>query len=171
MIDLVKPLKMETPGEGGTEDDLFPTEVNEAEDYILSKGIAIEDDTTTIDKDLAGNIVLKDAVSGPKTLAQLIAGTGMTPADHLVLDQLVHNISENSFIEYTRSSGLISGIIIWANSSKLTKIREESYVRTGNLVSSYTIKQYDGGGILIKTETHTISRSGGLIVSEEVTVA
>lgn len=49
-IDKVRPLKLETPDEGGFQTDVFPTEIDPSEDYIVPKGIAFEDsDVETLD--------------------------------------------------------------------------------------------------------------------------
>lgn len=42
MVDKVRPLKIESPSLGGTESDMFPSEVDPAEDYLASKGISFE---------------------------------------------------------------------------------------------------------------------------------
>lgn len=169
-LDLVRPLKLETPAEGGTEDDSFPTEVDVNEDYIQGKGFAI-DNNTYVDKDGSGNMRFTDSVTGQKLLSELAQATGLTESSHLILDQLVHNISENSYVEYNRTGGLINSIIIWTDSGKTQKIREWIYTRSGGLVTSEVIKQYNNIGTLIKTETRTISRTGGLVISESVVVS
>lgn len=49
--DLVRPLKIETPAEGGTETDMFPVEANLTSDYLASKGISLGGSTAhLIDK-------------------------------------------------------------------------------------------------------------------------
>ncbi len=52
MPDKVKPLKMEDPSLGGTQNDMgFPTETNATQDYLACKGIAFENlDTFILDK-------------------------------------------------------------------------------------------------------------------------
>jgi len=60
MVDKVKPLKMESSSTGGVEDDFSPTEVDPAEDYVATKGIAFENlDTVYIKKD-GNDIKFKD---------------------------------------------------------------------------------------------------------------
>lgn len=64
MVDKVRPLKFESPASGGTQTDTFPTETNPAEDYISTKGIALEgQDGRTIDLDSNGDIRFKDATN------------------------------------------------------------------------------------------------------------
>jgi hypothetical protein len=42
MVDKVKPLVFESPLNGGTELDIYPTETDPTEDYLAAKGIAFE---------------------------------------------------------------------------------------------------------------------------------
>lgn len=51
MVDKVKAYKEENSATGGTENDLNPTEVNPAEDYLAAKGLAFENlDTFRVEK-------------------------------------------------------------------------------------------------------------------------
>lgn len=60
-IDIVKPLKIENPATGGTQTDVFPTEVTPTQDYIAAKGIAFDGlATKTVDTDVSGNIKFTD---------------------------------------------------------------------------------------------------------------
>jgi len=72
-IDRVLPLKLENPADGGTELDIFPTEVNPTNDYIGAKGFVIENnENIRIDADASGNMIFRDVVTGTTyTLAQL----------------------------------------------------------------------------------------------------
>lgn len=76
MVDLVRPLKLENPADGGTDFDSFPTEVNLTDDYINSAGVAIKDGNTLIERDASNNLVFTDAVLGSRTLTQLDANSG-----------------------------------------------------------------------------------------------
>lgn len=73
MVDKVKPLKIENPALGGTDTDMFPREADPAQDYIATKGIALENsDARTIDLSGAGQIQFKDAIeTTPITVRQL----------------------------------------------------------------------------------------------------
>jgi hypothetical protein len=65
MVDRVRPLKLESTATGGSQDDLLPTAVNPTQDYIVSKGLALEDDDNTrIEKDVDGDIVAISATAG-----------------------------------------------------------------------------------------------------------
>lgn len=107
-----------------------------------------------------------DPLDGKATIS-IATGAGLTPTSHRDLDQLVHNIAENSFTEYVRSGNRITDLIIWETSSKIKKIREENYTYLNNRISTIVIKQYDGTGTLItgETLTNTYNYTGGQVVS------
>lgn len=92
-------------------------------------------------------------------------GGGITEGQHEVLDTLVHDLSENYYLETTRSSGRVTDIIAWTDSGKTLKIREVNVTRSAGLVSQVVEKQYDGTGTLKYTMTYTITRTGGQISS------
>lgn len=166
-MDRVKPLKIESPPDG-TQLDLFPTEVDDQEDYISVKGIAFGSDIDFIDVDPStGQIRISDSVYGTRTLPDSFGG--YTESEHAGVDQLVHNVSENAYMEVTRSGGLITSEVYWTDSGKTQKIREYIYTRSGNLISQIVIKQYDSSGILAETETRNYNRSGGFITSISIT--
>ena len=94
-----------------------------------------------------------------------IGGSGITPAQHQALDQLVHGIAETSYLELTRTNGRVSDVTYWTDSGKTTKIRETNITRTSGLVSSVVVKQYDGTGTLAQTLTGTVTRTSGQVSS------
>jgi hypothetical protein len=85
----------------------------------------------------------------------LTTGSGLNPATHRPLDQLVHNIAENSHEEFVYDGNNITNIIIWQTSSKLKKIKEETYTYAANRVTQIVTEQYDGNGDLIVGESYT----------------
>lgn len=104
-----------------------------------------------------GNLIQQKQIEG------LSGGGGaLTPANHRPLDQLVHDIAESSYEEITYSGNKVTNIIIWTNSAKTTKIRENAFTYTGSKVNTETITQYDGSGLPITGEvlTGTYNYSG-----------
>ena len=91
--------------------------------------------------------------------------------DHPNLSTLVHNLGKNRYVEYIRTNGRVTSVIYWTDSGKTQKIREENYVYSGGLINQMILKQYDNLGNLMKTETSTITRTGGLISSENIGVS
>jgi len=83
-------------------------------------------------------------------------GTGfVTPTIHQGLDQLVHNVAEDSFAEYTYSGSKVTDYIIWTDSGKTIKIREHNFTYTGSKVNTETRKQYNAAGVVITNQTMT----------------
>lgn len=93
----------------------------------------------------------------------LTTGSGLSEGQHRALDQLVHEVSEDSFTEYEYTGNRVDAIRIYTNSGKTTKIRESEFTYTANKVTQIVTKQYDGSGILAETYTETITYSGNLV--------
>jgi len=92
-------------------------------------------------------------------------GSGLTPSSHRVLDQLVHLIAEDSYEEYTYSGVFVTSIVVWTDSGKTQKIREELYTYSAGFVSQVVTKQYDASGTLAETLTEDFSYSAGQVAS------
>jgi len=72
MVDKTRPLKIEDDTDG-TQNNFGPTEMNPTEDYASVKGIALEnEDTTLIDKAGDGQIQFTDAVNSVKKVSDLL---------------------------------------------------------------------------------------------------
>jgi len=100
------------------------------------------------------------------------AGTGdviisLDELYHRGLDELVHEISENCYIEISRDvSQRINSIIYYTSTGKTTKVREYIFTRSNNRVSQVVTSQYDSSGILAEKYTETINRgSDGRVIS------
>jgi len=108
-----------------------------------------------------------DAGTGDVTISFGSSTGGITPGNHRTLDQLVHEIAEDSYCEIERSGGRVSSVISYTDSGKSIKIRSVDYARTAGRVSSIVVKQYDSGGSIIvgETLTGTITRTGGRVSS------
>lgn len=110
-----------------------------------------------------GDVVVKL----PAGVTSLTTGTGLSEGGHRALDQLVHEIAETCYQEVTRVSGKVESIIYWTDNGKTQKVRELLVARSGGLVTTMTIKQYDAAGSLVETLTGTITRSGGKVENIE----
>ncbi len=168
MVDRVKPLKIEGPASGGTETDDFPTSTDKNEDFLDAHGYCIQndesdDDTVRFSRDASDNMTFQDGVvSGTKSLADLLAG-GMSPDTHRQLDQLVHELDENYYEEYTYTASKITNVTIWTNSGKTKKIREHAYTYTGIKITQEIITQYDSDGNWSERLTLTYVYTGAQI--------
>lgn len=85
--------------------------------------------------------------------------------DHRDLDQLVHNIAETSYEQFTYSGNRVTNAIIWTDSGMTTKIREEQFTYSGNKVATAITIQYDGAGSAVETLTETYSYSGNKVIN------
>lgn len=157
-FDKVRPLKLENPGSGGTEDDMYPTATDPSEDYIVAKGFVFEDnDGRNLELDASGNLILTD-VGGTTQLNQLV-----NDSSHRVIDQLVHEVSENSYTTNTRNGFLITQSIIWTDTNMTTKIRQFDMTYNGFLVNTITTQQFNTSGTVVETQVDTYSYTGSLV--------
>lgn len=80
--DRVRPMKWESPAEGGTQTDEVPTELDPHEDHVDARGYlaqhpgppATADELVGWERDEAGNMVFRDKSAGPVTLSALTGG-------------------------------------------------------------------------------------------------
>lgn len=145
MVDLVRPLKLENPSDGGTDFDSFPTEVNLTDDYVNSAGFAVKDGNTLIERDSSGNMVFTDAILGSRTLTQLDATSG---------GSTVITINNN----YTASTQNI--ILCDASSGAFTITLP---LASSNTNKVYTIKKIDNTNNLV-----TIDGNGSETIDDEI---
>lgn len=104
------------------------------------------------------------------SLIQVIkAITGMTTIEHENLDTLKHGLSESSFFQVERNEDDdVEKIVYYKDGTLTTKIREDEIVRNEDEDVVQIIKrQYDIDGNIIVTETQTINRVNGDVVSIE----
>jgi len=171
--DRVQVIKWESPAGGGTQTDESPTEINPQEDAVDARGIYVQnetsaDDAVLVGRDASDNMTFKDGVvSGTKTLSEMLAGGGgLTPEAHRILDQLVHDLDESHYIEYSYTGSKILTIDMWTDAGKTLRIRDYAYTYTGNLIDTETVRQYDGVGSVVETLVFTYAYSGNRIVSQ-----
>jgi hypothetical protein len=175
----------ESTGLGGDGNDDYgvPAGIDPTEDVLVCAGIFFgapgnaqpSDGTVAIYIDPAdGKLYFEDVDNlGPgarRTLADLVAGVGgLTAGSHRPLDQLVHDIAETSFEEYTYLANRVSNLTIWTDNGKTKKIREWDYTYSGVKIATVVAKQYDAAGALIvgETMTETYTFTGNDVTSVE----
>jgi hypothetical protein len=167
-IDKVQPLKIEDTTTGGDEVDQFPTGLNPQEDHVELAGVVF-DDATHRDENVRvwrdGNDLKFQDVSNstPHTLTDLLSSSsGITESQHEALATLTHEVDATSYAEYTYLGAFPTSEVIWTNSSKTQKIREESYTYSGgSLVDQITTIQYDSIGVekmrVVEDVTYTLN--------------
>lgn len=95
----------------------------------------------------------------------LQSGGGLDGSTHRALDQLVHDVAEDSYTEVIYSGNNVTDVIIWTDNGKTIKIKETNLVYTGNKITTETIKQYDAVGTLVEILTNTYAYSGNNIIN------
>lgn len=115
-----------------------------------------------------GDVTVTDEGSGKVTVNIDGSGVGLDAYEHSELDQLVHNIAEDSFDEIARGvCGKVSQMTTWDSVAMSTKIRDQIISRhpTTKKVSSIVTKQFDGSGVLVEqiTEQYTRDARGRVI--------
>lgn len=94
-----------------------------------------------------------------------VSVTSLIEDEHRGLDQLVHEIAEDAYTEYTYSGNQVTNIIAYTNSGKTIKIREEQFTYSGTRVDTAVTIQYDGAGTMVERLTETFTYSGTQVVS------
>lgn len=101
-----------------------------------------------------------------KLLIQNQSLDNLDAAEHRGLDQLVHEIAEDSFEEFTYVGNRVTAAIVWTDALKTDKIREELYTYTGNRITTIVTNQYSGdGSTIVETLTETLAYSGNRVTS------
>lgn len=177
--DRVQLLKQESAAGGGDPNDLgelfYEDKINTREDAPEMQGVYLQspsgpdDENVYITRDDSGNMLFKDenADASELSLSDLLSATGITETEHRNLDQLVHDIAEDSFEEVTYTGNKVTKLTVWTDAGKTVKIRETSVTYTGNQPTSIQTIQYDAAGVAMagETMTETISYSGSQITS------
>ena len=90
---------------------------------------------------------------------------GLSVSGHSELDQLVHNIAEDSYEEVSYNGIWPTTAIIYTNENKTTKIREEQYTWSGIKLTNLITIQYDSNGTEVERVEETYTYSGIKVVS------
>ncbi len=129
------------------------------------QGAATDDEVAGLERDVSGNLVLKDGVTGTKTLAML-GSTGISELSHETLLQLIHFIDEGPAEGFTTgATKTTTGTVfptqnLWKRSDA-TKLVEQNITWTGVVPTTIQWKVYDTDGTtVLATVTDTITYSG-----------
>jgi hypothetical protein len=112
------------------------------------------------ERDALGNLVLKDTVTGTKTLADLVGSSGVSSYDFL-LDCEPDALGTTYVL--TRVGGRVSKES-WANTATSALIKTIDYTRTGGRVSTEVRKIFDATGLVVVAQlTVTYTRLSGRV--------
>jgi hypothetical protein len=90
-------------------------------------------------------------------------------ANHEDIDSLVHNLSEDYYEEFVYSSGKVTAVIAWQDSSREKKVRESIYTYTNGKISHDADIQYNALGIEIQRLARDYTYSGSRLLSIQTT--
>jgi hypothetical protein len=183
-LDRVQAVKWEDPSHGGTQEDAYPTGIDETEDALSGRGLYGQPAGGPADEDVliwrdGSDWKFQDQTTGPHTLQDLATGgSGLTADGHKVLRQLIHFIDEGPAEgfdsgSYREVTGTVfpTAIVWWESSSKLKKIVEKLITWTGAFPTTVVWKVYDVAGALVATVTDSITYSGAFETSRTRTVS
>lgn len=182
-MDRVKPLKIEKISGGGSQDNLYPHDLDPNEDGVEARGIVIQndssnDETVAVSRDASNNMTFKDGVtSGTKTLTDLL--DKITADQHKALRQLIH------FIDNGPAEGFSSGAyrevvgtvkptaVVWyTDSGKADKIVEKNIIWTGVNPTTIEWKMYAvDGSTVLATVSDAVTYSGIFETSRTRTIS
>jgi hypothetical protein len=155
-MDLVRPLKFESPARGGTETDLYPTELDPLEDYLAAMGISFRGlSTTVLDLSSFGEIQWKDAVqTGYKTLNSL--STGLAATRYVAICGTNSNASNGKWLEFFASVSSSDSPFVVPNTSTLKELSLSvsgthtgtvEIFRNGSSISSISLSSQDKNSV------------------------
>ena len=94
-----------------------------------------------------------------------LGGGALTPANHKALDQLVHNVAEDSVEEPLSTNGIITSHTWYTDGTKTVKIRDVVNTNVNGIATQEVHKQYDNLGASITGEilTKVLTVTNGVI--------
>lgn len=174
-MDKVRPLKIEKISGGGSQDNLYPQDLDPNEDGVEARGIILQNDTSSdsaveLSRNASNDMTFKDGSNSEKTLTELLSGSGgVTESSHKALRQLIHFIDNGPADGFTTGAyremtGTVfpTAIIWYTDSGKTEKIVEKTITWTGVNPTTIAWKIYDDdvSNTLLVTVSDAISYSG-----------
>ena len=150
----------------------YAAELNTANDGIGAAGFYPQNTTSRdlnvgLERDSSGNLVLKDGITGSKTLAELIGGTSGVSTYDFLLDSEPDAVS-NSYL-LTRTGGKVSAES-WTNVATSKVIKTIDYTRVGGKVNQEVRKVFGPDGATVVAQlTVLYSRAGGRVTGASYT--
>ena len=171
-LDRVQAVKWESSALGGTEEDTFPTAIEETEDALSARGIYLQPASGGADEDVlvwrdTNDIKLQDKAVGPITLTQIDAKINAT--QHKALRDLIHFIDDGpcdgfatgSNQETTWSTFFKTNVVWYDKSGEgKKKIVEKIITWTGMNATTKVWKMYDATETLLITVTDKLTYDG-----------
>lgn len=177
-LDRVQVVKWESSSLGGTEEDTFPTAIEETEDALSARGIYLQPASGGADEGVlvwrdSNDMKLEDKSVGPITLTEINAKINVT--QHKALRDLIHFIDDGpcegfatGAYQETTWSTYFKTAVVWYDKSGAgkKKIVEKLITWTGMNATTKVWKMYDAAETLLVTVTDTLTYSGYQISSK-----
>lgn len=112
-----------------------------------------------------GYVLTSDALGNSTWQIAPGASSGITASEHADIDDLIHNLAEDYYEEYTYSGSTVTNITVWSDAFKILKIRETQFAYVGSKVVQEINIQYDSGGSEVQRLTSNYTYSGSRVVS------
>jgi len=173
-MDRVRPMKIEKISGGGSQDDIYPHDLDPNEDALDARGLVIQsdssnDETVVVSRDESGNMTFKDSSNLEKTLTEVLGGVGsLSEEAHKALRQLIHFMDDGPAEGYGSGAyrevtgGVKPTSITWyTDDTKADKIVEKVLTWTGVNVTTIQWAIYDDdGSTVLASVTDVITYSG-----------
>lgn len=184
MIQRVRPLKIESPAEGGLEDDVFsgPTETDIGGDFLDAAGLTVQNlgaKASTSDAlcriQRAGNdLQLCDPNAGVVPLQSLLSRLSGLAGSHNALRDPIHFLSDGGpgdgfasgcvqTTTYLANSPLVAAQTWWTSAAQTTPLYSVTYAYAANspVPSTVTRTLYDAAGAVVRTFVETPTYAAG----------
>lgn len=165
MVDKIRPLKIESPSEGGTETDFGPTETRVDQDYLAAKGVAYQGSDSTRSWADSGVMKFVDTeVTTAATLQDLALRLKLKDVDLTNLLNgyvLTWNTSLSKFeLQPAGGAGGGSGVTPPFVFSKDGNCTVGTYLRTGTVPTNLTGQDIKGSNYIVEIRASTSSNVG-----------
>jgi hypothetical protein len=170
-IDRCRPLKIETPTEGGTQSDQVVVEVDPSADYLDANGLTLQatssnrntqDSLVYVNRGAGNQGQLNDAVVGTLLWQQLVTTNRASPGSHASLRDIVHFIDGPA-------DGFASGMIYARNGTAPNASGYTWYASNGTTIILKCVITYPTGSILPSTKVYTLYAVDGATVVVTIT--
>lgn len=180
-VQRVRAFKIERPAEGGGQDDTSGgfTEVDIGEDYLDCAGVTLQrigavtstsDALVRVERTQAGALHLVDTIANGSAgldLSQLVNTLVGTPGSHASLGDIIHwmagggpgdGYASGAYLAVT-TTGIYPTSYTWYASSTpgATKLFQVSVSYTGVVPAKVTYTLYNASGVVVRTQTDTLS--------------
>lgn len=177
-MDQIRPLKMESPQEGGTQLDWGPTELNPLQDALTAAGLYVQDpaaatvDTKVLLDRTGASLRLTDGITS-HVLRELVSSSSGQVGSHNALPDVIHHLAQGgpgdgyasgSFRVDSYSGPLLASRVWYTSAAQTQKIFAVTRTFSGPLVATTTYVLYDATGAQARQVVDTHSYSGPLCV-------